>query len=494
VLTFGKLGDKMPFMPCDDNFLFVEMGELCKTAVHSCSIDSPLVEMVAVMHSQNITGMVVMDAGKPVGVCSFRDVLRLVAERSGHLSTLTVRDGMHRGLISIQEHDFVFDAIFTMARHNIHRIVVLKADGSVAGLVTVTDLLNLQTKTPMFINGEIETAGSIDELKLISRKMLSTVVLASKAGADIKILVKLISHFNDAQTRRLIFILEQEEAVFLPVGFSYLVLGSEGREEQTLRTDQDSAIAYRNGASPQSIEMAERFAARMVEALEEVGVPRCPSDGMASNPKWRHSLSEWQELLELWITNPTPENMVDFGMFQDLRTMYGDETLEQQIHEYILSLVKKNSLFFVYSARNLVRFSAPLGMFNRFKVEPSGEGKGKVDIKKGGIFAITAGATLLALEAGIVGGTTWEKLEKLGERGIISSSDCEIVLDAFTCLVTFRLQRQLKALERGEKPSNFVDPMILSEKEQAALRKAFKAVNLFLRIIKDHFQLDFMAR
>lgn len=486
----------MPFISgCDDNFLFVSMGSLCKQPPMTCSASTPLLECVDMMHTNNITGLVVLgEDSLPMGVCSFRDVLRLTVESKGNINSLTVADGMHRGVISIKEHDFVFDAIFTMARHNIHRIVVVNNDGVLVGLVTVSDLLNLQTRTPLFLNSEIETAQSLEELKAISRKMFSTLVLANNAGADIKVLVKLISHFNDAQTRRLIYLLEKDEGIKLPSGFAYLALGSEGRGEQTLRTDQDSAIVYADNVSFEDRTCATRFACRMVEVLEELGVPRCPSDGMASNPKWFHSLSEWQSLQEGWITKPTPENMVDFGMFQDLRTLHGDESLEQSIHEHLCSITAQNSLYFVYGAKNIVRFTAPLGIFNRFKVESKGEHKGKIDIKKAGIFSITAGASLLALEAGIVGGTTWDKLEQLGERGVLSSVDLETVMNSFSYLVRLRLHRQLKAMQRGMQPSNYVDPMILSDPEKDRFRNALKGVNTFLRILKDHYQLDLMSR
>lgn len=253
-------------------------------------------------------------------------------------------------------------------------------------------------------------------------------------------------------------------------------------------------MVYADDFPPERLGDLERFATRLADALDEVGVPRCPGNTMASNPQWRHSLSEWKELLDRWIHVPKGEHMVNFGMFQDFRALYGDQTLERQLHEHILATVRRNALFFPYAARNIVRFPPPLGMFGRIRVERRGEHRGKVDLKKAGIFAITEGVSLLALEADIVGGSTWDKIERLREQGVLPARDLEIIDESFTYLVQLRLQRQLRALSEGNKPANTVDPLVMTDKERDRLREALKGVGTFLRIIRDRYQLDFISR
>ena len=141
-------------------------------------------------------------------------------------------------------------------------------------------------------------------------------------------------------------------------------------------------------------------------------------------------------------------------------------------------------------AKNIVRFPAPLGMFGRIKVEKGGKHRGKVELKKAGIFAITEGASLLALENDIHGGTTWEKLETLGQMSVLSKKDSEKISEAFSQLVHFRLQRQLSDIAAGNKPSNAIDPQRLPEKSRDQLRDALRGVNHFLRIIREHYRLD----
>jgi CBS domain-containing protein len=185
--------------------------------------------------------------------------------------------------------------------------------------------------------------------------------------------------------------------------------------------------------------------------------------------------------------------MVSFGMFQDLRAIHGDPALERQLHDHILSGINRNAMFLVFVAKNILRFPPPLGMFSRFRVEKKGENKGKIDLKKAGIFAVTEGASLLALEIGVVDGTTWDKLELLGKRRIIASNDLETVEEAFSCLVRLRLKRQLQSLAAGDKPSNSVDPMILTDKGRDQLRTALKGVDTFLNIIRNHFQMNLLS-
>jgi CBS domain-containing protein len=295
-------------------------------------------------------------------------------------------------------------------------------------------------------------------------------------------------------SRRLIALMERDERIRLPEGAAYLALGSEGRGEQTMRTDQDSALVYRDDLGPEELRQVERFGCRLVDLLEEVGVPRCPGNTMASNPQWRHSLSEWKQLLTSWISNPESESLVNYGMFQDFRTLYGDQGLEQELREHILGCVKRNALFLPYTARHIQRFQPPLGMFGRIRVERRGESRGKIDIKKSGIFALTEGVTLLALEQDLIGGSTWEKLDFLKERGGVAPSDHETLEDCFSYLVHLRLSRQLRAMASGQQPSNLIDPLVMTDKERDRLRAALKGVVTLLSIIRERFKSEFIAR
>ena len=484
----------MPQNPFSEaSSLFHQIESLCQGEPVTCSPETGVVEAARLMRQHNISGVVVVEDGEPLGVVTVSDLRNLIVDSHGNVGDRPVREIMSAGLISVRARDLVVKAIFTMAKHSIHRLTVLDDTGRLRGVITDADLLRLQTRTPLYLNQEIEAATSIEQLAKISARMVDMVHFASRAGTDIHSLVELISHLNDAFTVRIIALLE-EEGVKLPPGAAYLVLGSEGRGEQTLRTDQDSAIIYADDFPDSRQEEIARFSSRLVDALEKIGVPRCPGDTMASNPQWRHSLSEWKKLVEQWISVPKPENMVNFGMFQDFRTLHGDPGLEAQLREHLLKTVQRNSLFFPYMARHIVRFPPPVGFFGHIRVERRGEHRGEVDLKKAGIFAVTEVASLLALECGVTGGSTWEKLEMLRQKGVLPERDVAIVTEAYSYLVQLRLQRQLRAITSGKPPSNYLNPLAIPDIERDQLRHALKGIATLLRIIRMRFNLDAISR
>jgi CBS domain-containing protein len=346
------------------------------------------------------------------------------------------------------------------------------------------------------LHHEIESARSIDSLREIGLGMHDAVRKALGSGLDTKDIVQLISRFNGAITQRMIAILEFQEGIKLPEEAAFLALGSEGRGEQTLRTDQDSAIVYADNITQEKLHAMERFSIRFVEALETIGVPRCPGNIMVSNPLWRHSLTEWKQLLNQWITAPTQEHMLNFGIFQDLRPLHGNQQLGIQLRDHILTTVHNTIFFFPNMACHAARFPSPLTLFGRIRVERSGQHKGALDIKKAGIFVITVGSSLLALEIGYMGGNTWEKLELLGKRRLITPRDLESIKKAFSFLVKLRIQQQLLQLQElppGVIPSNYVKPLTLSDIERDQLRQALKGVNTFLKIFRSYFKLDYIS-
>jgi CBS domain-containing protein len=261
-----------------------------------------------------------------------------------------------------------------------------------------------------------------------------------------------------------------------------------------LRTDQDSAIVYSDTLSAEHLEEVSRFSTRLCAALDQIGIPRCPGETMASNPQWRRSLGEWKRLIDQWVSVLKPDHMVNFGMFQDFRVLHGDREFARQLAGHIRAHVERNSLFLAYVARHITGFKPPMGIFGRLRVDRRGKYRGQLDLKKAGIFALTEGASLLGLEAGIVNGTTWDKLERLEEQGFLSAADAETFSEALSCLVFLRLQSQLRAIAAGHELTNHVDPLLLTGRERDRLREALRGVGAFLRLIRDHFQLELIAR
>ena len=478
----------------EDSFFFIPVDSICHRPVVTCPAEMGLIEMAGIMKRDNISGIVVVEEEKPIGVVSLRDLRDLIANGAVDIASLAVRDIMNVGLITIRSSDYLFKAIFLMARHNIHRLAVVNELDQLVGVMTDTDLLRIQTRSPLYLIREIESATTFEQLAFLGQKMTDMLQYAVKTNADVRSLIQLIAHFNDALTRRLIFIMDCREDIRLPAGAAYLVLGSEGREEQTLRTDQDSAIVYRDNLPADKLAEVRRFAERVVTALEGLGVPLCPGNMMASNPEWCHSLSEWKHLAERWITMPSPDHTVFLGVFQDLRVLYGDVSFEEELQTYLFECTHRNTIFFPNMARTIASFEAPLGMFGRLLVEKKGPQKGKLDLKKRGLFALTRGISLLALEAGIAGGTTWDKIDRLKLLNFVSADDLETIRESFTFLMKIRLEKQIHDITSGKEPSNLLDPQNLAEKDREQLRKAFLGANDMIALLRTRYQLDLVFR
>ncbi len=360
-----------------DSFYFIEVAMLCNRPPVTCSPETGLLEMAALMREHNISGIVAVEGGMPVGVVSLRDMRDLLATSFDSIPKLKVRDLMKTSLITIRRNEYLFKAIFKMARNNIHRLVVLNDDDSLAGIITNSDLLRIQSRCPLYLSQVIESSETFEQLKSTSERLVELLRFVVKAGADTHSLISLISHFNDLMTLRLITLLDQIEGVRLPRSAAFMVMGSEGREEQTLRTDQDNAIVYADNVTCEELVQIRKFAERIVERLEFIGVTRCPGGIMASNRQWCHSLSVWQRILSRWISTPSLKSMVKFGMFQDMRVIHGNLSMEKKLRAHIVTTTQYHSLFFSYMAHNIVQFTPPLGLFGRIKTEEKRDKKGE---------------------------------------------------------------------------------------------------------------------
>lgn len=474
----------------DESFYFLRVGELGRRIVVTCDPEDDILHVADVMREKKVSGVVVCRAGEPVGIITDRDFrtrLREITEASGELSAAQL---MSAPVTTIGENERLFEAVYQMGKNRIHRLVVVDAAGQLAGIITDADLIKLQLSTPMYLGRDIEEAQSLDDLREIYSRTRDVVAHALRSGGKTSDVIRLIAHFHDSITQKVIEFLLRDSPDDVPDGFGFLALGSEGRSEQTLKTDQDNAIVYDDDLSDAEVASLATFSERLIAALVQIGVPPCPGGTMANNPQWRKSLSEWSGLVEHWILVPRPEDMVNFGMLCDLRTLYGHLEYERRLKEVMIRAIRQNSLFLALMARNILRFPPPLGLFGRLKVERAGPNKGKIDLKKAGIFAITEGVTLLALEAGIVDGGTREKISALREGSALPSRTLDELEGGIDFLSHLRLTHQLAQIKRGNLPDNCVDPAELSYPTLVQLKETLGAIESFQRYLREKFKLD----
>ena len=472
--------------------LFQPVGNFCRREVVTCAADDSLTTVAGIMRMRNISSVVVCSGNAPIGIVTDRDLRNKVVAGGLDPGSLVVRDIMNAPLITVGEEEFLFEALYRMSKHGIHRVGVVDGNGRLAGIITDSDILRLQTRSPQQLIRDIEEAGSIDDLKSLHLRVEELVIHLVGTGVSTRDLGRLIAHLNDRILVRLITLLHATRFTDLTERFAFIVLGSEGRREQTLTTDQDNAIIHADDLSPPELARLEEFSRELIDGLIAIGVPPCPGGIMAKNAEWRRSFSNWAEAIDHWLAAPTSENILSGSMLFDLRTLFGDASFEQELKDHVIKRLQIEPMFLRYAAANVLRFRVPVGWFGRFQVEHQGEHRGELDVKKAGIFAITEGVKVLALEAGIVGGGTGERLAALVAAGVFDQARADDLATCFDTLVYFRLRSQVTAIRAGHTPTNFIDLEHFSRTEKGRLKLALEGVRTFQEFLNLRFSLDLL--
>jgi len=444
------------------------------------------------MSQRNISSMIVCEASNPIGILTDRDLRNKVVAKGIDPTMLTAGDIMNAPLITVSEDDFLFEALYLISKNGIHRICVIDQDNRLTGIITVTDIMRLQTHSPQKLVRDIDKAETLEELKSYHEQIQGLVLHLVSTGVPPRELVRMIALLNDQLLLRLIALLRAGQFSDLTDKFAFVVLGSEGRREQTLTTDQDNAIIYADGLSAQEVDKIKAFSEKLIEGLIEIGVPPCPGGIMAKNSFWRRSYSEWIGVLKEWLKDPLPQNILNGSMFFDLRTIYGDLSLEKGLKQMLVEHFREEKMFLTRSAANVNRFRPPLGLFGGIKVQHDEEHRGQVDVKKAGIFAITEGVKALAMEAGIMAGGTRERLAEMVEQGFLKQKLAEDLEASYNFLVFLRLRCQVDDIKAGKDPSNFITLSKLNHMEKGRLKLAFEEVNEFHEFLRVHFRVHLL--
>ncbi|MBE0599621.1 MAG: CBS domain-containing protein [Desulfuromonadales bacterium] len=476
----------------EESAFFLPIKNFTQRQLVTCQADASLVEAAGLMREHDVSSLVVCSHGHPVGIFTDRDLRNKVVALGHDPNSLQVRSIMSAPLITVREDDFLFEALYQMSRNRIHRVCVIDAEGKLTGILTDSDILKLQSRSPQQMLRQIEEAETTEELATLHRQIQDLVLHMVGTGVSTRNLVRMIAHLNDRLQIRLIDLLRQRDFPDLTDRFAFVVLGSEGRREQTLATDQDNAIIYADDLSPAQIERIEAFSETFIAALIAVGIPACPGGIMAKNPFWRRSLSDWSKVVGSWLSTPTSQNILNGSMYFDLRTLYGDPQLETQLKALIAEQLSKDAVFLAHTGANVLGFKPPIGWFGHLQTESKGEYRGQLDIKKAGIFAITEGIKVLALEAGIFHGGTRERLLGLTTAGVLHPEQAQNLEASFDFLVFLRLRSQVRSIREGRKPGNHLNLDHLNRMETGRLKLALEEVRSFQSFLKRHFRIDLL--
>ncbi|MEE9927201.1 putative nucleotidyltransferase substrate binding domain-containing protein [Microvirgula aerodenitrificans] len=436
----------------------------------------------------------VFDAAVAMRDHKVRSVLVGATDRVGIFTTSDCRDVIINGtpsdtpldalcrfeLITVDIDDYLFDALLIMTRHIIQRVVVTE-EGRPVGVLEQIDLLSYFSNHSHLIAQQLEVADSLDALRAVAAQMETLIAMLAGHGVKARELARLMQALNGKLFAR-------AWELIAPAGLfansCLVVMGSEGRGEQIIKTDQDNALIVRDGYPLDGVMVAcEAFSA----ALADFGYPPCPGRIMVNNPEWVQSQTGFRNMLYRWIYQPDEAAQMKLAIFVDASTVAGDASLLQQAREYLFGIMHDDASYFARFARAVDQFDAPMGLLSQW-LGSGRHGAELLDLKKTGIFPIVHGVRAYALESGLDDTNTFDRLTALAAAGRLDGELAHDTAEALSFLLELRLAHGLEAQKLGQKVDTQIDAARLSTLERDLLKDALAVVKRFKTIVRHHFK------
>lgn len=453
--------------------------------VVNCTPDRSVAEVVKTMHERRIGSMVIVDAQRiPVGIFTVPDVLGRVTLPQAPMDTPIGRL-MTPNPVRLEEEAPLVEAALAMARHGIRHVVVTR-DGRLSGVISERDLFALRRASLTRATESVRAAQSMarlaeaaEESRLLTRHLLAQ-------GLDPEHVTQVTSVLNDGLSQRLIEIVAQHHTI--PQRWCWLALGSEGRLEQTLATDQDNALIFAAGGDAEATRKALlAFANDVNLGLEACGFPLCAGDIMARNPRWCLTPDEWRQVFDDWIRNNNPEALLNAAIFFDFRPIAGDAGLAGALRESVLAQTRGKPAFGRAMVENASRSRPPLGLLDGFVADDGGKFPGTIDLKAFGARPFVDAARVLSLAHALPATGTAARLRAAGAAGVLPREEVAASVDAFHYIQGLRLRRQHLDGGLPAGAENRIDPERLNAVDRRILKAAFRQAAL----LQERMRLDF---
>lgn len=384
-------------------------------------------------------------------------------------------------IITIEAEDYLFNALLAFTKHSIKRIVVTK-EGKIIGILEQLDLLSYFANHTYLVAVQIRKAQSIEDLKQASSDLISIVKKLHAKGTKVDYIAKLISEINEKIYEKLYTMILPPE---LASKACLVVMGSEGRKEQMLKTDQDNALII---SDEMDASLYAPYMQTYTNTLIEFGFPRCEGNIMVSNPYWSKTKSAYKKEIGRWFDAPQADDFMNLAIFFDAISVAGDASMLHTLKALIFDEVKDRSSFMANFAKAALSFETPIGLFTNLIANDN-----RIDIKKGGIFPIVQGIRSLALENGVLETDTVTRIKKLSVAHILDEDFAGALIEALDTLLNLRLKDRLNRSNSGTAFDNLINLSNLNQLELELLKDSFKIVNKFKKFLTHHFKLNMVS-
>ncbi|SIQ91544.1 DUF294 nucleotidyltransferase-like domain-containing protein [Pontibacter lucknowensis] len=454
----------------------------------ACTVSTPVAEAAQIMVNQKVSCLFVKnEQDQIIGFMTDLTLRNNVVARQIPY-TQPVRDVMDQPIVSIGSQAYIYEAVLLMFQTRARYLLIADKTGYI-GFISRNKLLSSLAQSPFMFIQSVKLARSIPELKQRWQKVPEQVYQLLNRGVKSEIVNQVITTVADTIAINVI------EGVIAEMGpppakFVFMVLGSEGRKEQTLRTDQDNAIIYEDKANEQRELVREyflAFASTVSERLDHIGFSFCEGGFMAKNSKWTHSLSHWKRNYSSWLQESDPEAVLKVATFFDCRFLYGEQGIMDELKAFLnQELERPKHTFLHHMAQNALQYEPPLTFFNNIRT--FSKGSQQVFNLKKTMTPIVDLVRAYALRNRIFLTNTGERLEALAQKGVFTEKERQELLQAYYYLMGMRLRKQaIQIIDDRKEPDNLLDPKSLTKIEQVTLKEIFKVISGFQTKIKVGF-------
>lgn len=439
--------------------------------------ETTLHEAARRMDEEDQRALLIEEKGR-TGIVTGVDLTRAAVRDRRPLET-PVRAVAHFDLVAVDEDSFLFEAALLMARRRVRHLVVRRG-GAIAGVLDAANVLSSLANQAAPIGAMIDRAQGIPELAEAGERITRLIRQLHASGTKTAFLAHLSTELHRRMTEKVFHLLAPPD---LAGRACLIVMGSEGRGEYLLQTDQDNGLILEDGYAPEGL---EGFTHGLTDALVAVGFPPCPGNIMASNPKWAKPLSAWRESVRDWVLRPDEQSLMDVAIFYDAAPVAGRADLVERAKPFLFELLADNQAFHARFASAILMFEGSTGFLGGLFAR--GEDQ-RLDIKKAGIFPLVHGIRALALERRLSETGTVPRIRRLAEHGLFDRAHAQQLEDAFTFLLGLRLATRLERMRLHQTPDNLVDPDAITKLERDLLKDSLQIVRRFKDLVKHHFRL-----
>ncbi|MBI1397842.1 MAG: CBS domain-containing protein [Betaproteobacteria bacterium] len=420
------------------------------------------------------------------GIVTDRDLRTRLVAKGLPLETPAVTIATTQ-VVTIEHSRLVFEAMLVMLHNNVHHLPVLHQQRPI-GVIALSDIIRHESHNSLFVVSRIYRAQTVDELAALAPEARASFVRMAGGDTSARIVGSAMSAIGRAFKQRLLELAEQQFGA-PPLPYCFLALGSMGRQEQSVVTDQDNALVLDNRFDPgRHDEYFEQLAKFVSDGLARCGYTYCTGGVMATNRKWRQPLKVWEGYFDTWIEHPTPEGLLDSNIFFDLDGVYGRTEWAEGLRRRFARNARQHPRFLASMARNALLRTPPLGFFKDFVLEADGRHSAAINLKRRGTAPLTDLIRVHALAVGSEALNSYERLVEVMRAKVLPPGRGADLLDALEFIAWVRLRNQVEDLKAGREPDNSIEPERLSEFERKSLREAFTVLSHAQDFLKYRYQ------